>query len=85
LAAAWSCSATLDGKNERLTDSPTGSLHYHPQPSPDGQWLVFGSKRDGVRQLYVMRLADGTEKRVTDLKAGHAAMWPYWSPLAGSR
>jgi len=77
--------ATLDGKNERLTDSPAGSLHYHPQPSPGGQWLVFGSKRDGVRQLYVMRLADGKEMRITDLKAGHAAMWPYWSPLASSR
>jgi Tol biopolymer transport system component len=74
--------ATLDGKNERLTDSPAGSLHYHPQPSPDGQWLVFGSMRDGVRQLYVMRLADGREKRITDLKAGRAAMWPHWSPLA---
>jgi Tol biopolymer transport system component len=60
-------------------------LHYHPQPSPDGQWLVFGSKRNEVRQLYVMRLADRREKRITVLKAGHAAMWPYWSPLASSR
>jgi TolB protein len=76
---------TLEGKKERLTDSPTGSLHYHPQPSPDGQWLVFGSKRDEVRQLYVMRLADKREKRITELKAGHAAMWPYWLPLASSR
>lgn len=74
--------ATLDGKNERLTDSPAGSLHYHPQPSPDRQWLAFGSLRDGVRQLYVMRLADGREMRITDLKAGRAGMWPHWSPLA---
>jgi Tol biopolymer transport system component len=76
---------TLEGKKERLTDSPTGSLHYHPQPSPDGQWLVFGSKRNEVRQLYVMRLADKREKRITELKAGRAGMWPYWSSPASPR
>ena len=73
---------TLDDKSERLTESPPGSQHYHPQSSPDGQWLAFGSTRDGVRQLYVMRLADKREKRITDLKAGRAAMWPHWLPLA---
>ena len=72
--------ATLEGKSHRLTESPVGSLHYHPQPSPDGQWLVYGSMRDGVRQLYVLRLDERSEKRITDLKAGRAAMWPYWSP-----
>jgi Tol biopolymer transport system component/photosystem II stability/assembly factor-like uncharacterized protein len=71
---------TLDGKTEQLTDAPAGSLHYHPRPSPDGKWLAYGSRRDGVRQLFVMRLADGKERRVTDLKEGHAAMWPYWQP-----
>ena len=42
---------TLEGQSERLTQTPDGSLHYHPQPSPDGRWLAYGSKRDGVRQL----------------------------------
>src|SRR5262245_719113 len=65
--------ATLDGKSERLTTTPAGSTHYHPQPSPDGQWLVYGSKRDGIRQLYVMHLADKKERRITDLQVGHAA------------
>jgi Tol biopolymer transport system component len=73
---------TLDGKSEQLTDTATGSMHYHPQPSPDGKWLVYGSKRDGVRQLYVMRLSDKKEHRITNLKKGHAAMWPYWQPRA---
>jgi hypothetical protein len=27
-------------------------------------------------QLYVMRLSDKKEHRITDLKLGHAAMWP---------
>ena len=71
---------TLDGKREQLTDSAAGSMHYHPQPSPDGKWLVYGSKRDGVRQLYVMRLSDRKEHRITDLKKGHAAMWSSWQP-----
>jgi TolB protein len=72
---------TLDGKITQLTKSPEGILHYHPQPSPDGKWLVYGSKRDGVRQVYVMHLADHTEKRITNLDAGHAAMWPHWQPI----
>ena len=72
----------LDGKPERLTDTPAGSMHYHPKPSPDGKWLVYGSKRDGVRQLYVMRLSDRKEHRITELKKGHAAMWPHWQPAA---
>jgi Tol biopolymer transport system component len=71
---------TLDGKSEQLTDTPGGSMHYHPNPSPDSKWLVYGSKRDGVRQLYVMRLVDRKEHRVTDLKKGHAAMWSSWQP-----
>jgi uncharacterized protein (TIGR03067 family) len=59
-----------------------GSMHYHPQPSPDGQWLLYGSKRDGVRQLYLMRLEDKKERRLTDLAKGRAAMWPHWQPAA---
>lgn len=73
---------TLDGeKEEQLTKSVAGVLHYHPQPSRDGKWLLYGSKRDGVRQLYVRRLADGEEKRITDMKKGSGAMWAYWQPV----
>ncbi len=72
---------TLEGPPEALTKSPEGTLHYHPQPSPDGVWLAYGSKRDGVRQLYVMRLADRLERRLTDLPRGRAAMWPHWQPV----
>jgi TolB protein len=76
---------TLDGKSEQLTDTPAGSMHYHPQPSPDGRWLVYGSKREGVRQLYVMRLEDKKEQRLTDLGEGRAALWPHWQPAAPKR
>ena len=73
---------TLEGKSEQLTETPAGSMHYHPAASPDGKWLVYGSKRDGVRQLYVMRLCDKKEWRITNLKKGHAAMWAHWQPAA---
>jgi TolB protein len=51
--------------------------------SPDGQWLLYGSKRDGVRQLFVLRLAERAERRITALPAGRGAMWPHWQ-LTGS-
>ena len=66
----------------QLTKSPDDTLHYHPQPSHDGNWLVYGSKRGGVRNLYLMNLTDRSERRITDLKAGTAAMWPHWQPAA---
>src|SRR5262249_11104994 len=47
---------TREGNSERLTEAPPGTLHYHPVPSPDGKWLIYGSKRAGVRQLYLMQL-----------------------------
>ena len=75
---------TLEGKSEQLSDGPAGAMHYHPAPSPDGKWLVYGSKRDGVRQLYVMRLSDKKEWRITNLAKGRAAMWPSWQ-LAATR
>lgn len=72
----------IDGQPEQLTKSAPGTLHYHPQPSPDGRWLLYGSKRQGVRQLVVMRLADRVERQITQLKPGHGAMWPHWRPAA---
>lgn len=71
---------SLEGKAVQLTTSQPGTLHYHPQPSAEGKWLVYGSKREGVRQLYVRRLADQHETPITDLKSGYGAMWAHWQP-----
>src|SRR5437867_2606028 len=50
------------GVTRRGDHSPDEVARWHaalsPQPSPDGRWLVYGSKRNGVRQLYLMRLTD---------------------------
>ena len=75
----------LDGRTTQLTKTPAGTLYYHPQPSPDGQLLLYGSKRDGVRHLFVMRLADRAEQRITDLSVGRGAMWPHWQPATGDQ
>ena len=69
----------------RLTTSSPGTLHYHPRPSPDGMWLLFGSHRESpgggrVRNLFARRLADGLEVQLTDLPSGQAAMHGHWQP-----
>ncbi len=71
---------TLTGAITRLTKTPDGTTHYHPSPSADGKRLLFGSKREGVRQIVVMQLSDHSERQLTDLKLGHGAMWPHWQP-----
>tara|TARA_R110002111_G_scaffold262694_1_gene340228 strand:+ start:176616 stop:177803 length:1188 start_codon:yes stop_codon:yes gene_type:complete len=71
---------SLAGEVTPLTNSPSGTLHYHPQPSPDGKWLLYGSLRNGVRQLVVMKIENQIEYQVTNLSKGHAAMWPHWRP-----
>jgi len=73
--------STLDGRSNQLTTSPAGTTHYHPKPSPDGQFLLYGSRRDGVRQILIMNLANRRERQLTDLRKGHGAMWPHWQPL----
>ena len=71
---------SLAGSVERLTTSAPGTRHYHPQVSPDGRWVAFGTLRDGVRQIYLAQ-ADGTAARaLTTLALGFAAIWPHWQP-----
>ncbi|MCU0873683.1 MAG: hypothetical protein MUE50_15205 [Pirellulaceae bacterium] len=71
---------SLDGQVDQLTKSAPVVRHYHPSPSPDGRWVLFGSDRNGVMQLYVAR-ADGTQARtVTNVPAGSCAMHGHWQP-----
>ncbi len=68
----------LKGQTQQLTRSPKGALNYHPHPSPDGKWLIFGSNRSGLRQLYLSR-PDGSDVRQLT-QVGFGAMWPHWQP-----
>ena len=70
----------LDGKAMQLTHSPPGVGTYHPEVSRDGKQVVFGSTRNGRRELYVAQ-ADGRDARqITHAAAGSAAMWAHWQP-----
>lgn len=40
-----------------------------PRWSPDGQWIVYDSNRDGNRELYIIRPDGSEEKRVTNNSA----------------
>jgi hypothetical protein len=64
---------------EQLASQPDTWTHCAGW-SPDGHWLLYGSKRDGVRQLFVMRLNDQSEHQVTDRSPGRAAMWAHCRP-----
>jgi len=72
---------SMDGKAEQLTRSREGTLNYQPELSSDGKWLVFGSNRTGVRQLYVMRADGDSAYPITNVKPGWGAMWPNWQPV----
>lgn len=61
-----------DGAERRLTDGP-GS---HPDWSPDGRWVVYGSLRDGRNENWLVPVAGGEQERLT----GREGSVPRWSP-----
>ncbi|MBK6485891.1 MAG: PD40 domain-containing protein [Gemmatimonadetes bacterium] len=55
--------ALLDRTTGRLygrTQEITGAMR--PTPSPDGKWLVYGTRRDGVTGLKLVELSSGDER-----------------------
>ncbi|MFN8583242.1 MAG: hypothetical protein U0163_19975 [Gemmatimonadaceae bacterium] len=62
-AYAESQIALLDRASGRLylrTQEITGAMR--PTPSPDGKWLVYGTRRDGVTGLKLVELSSGDER-----------------------
>jgi dipeptidyl aminopeptidase/acylaminoacyl peptidase len=57
--------AGRDGESRRLTGVP-GMHDSSPAASPDGTTLVFASEREGRYHLYVLDLAAGEERRLTE-------------------
>ena len=69
----------LSGSGEiikRLTNQP--DIDVSPSFSPDGEQMVFVSKRAGTPQLYIMDLNTGNSERLTF--EGHYNTQPSWSP-----
>lgn len=71
----------LQGTVTQLTHSQPGTRHYHPSLSPDGQWILFGSDRSGVMQLYVGTIDAKTVWPVTNVPNGYCAMFGHWQPF----
>lgn len=74
----------LEGNVERLTVSLPGVRHYHPEASPDGKAILFGSDRSGHMQLYVRLLEEKRDRPITEAKPGFAAMHGHWQPSSPS-
>lgn len=67
---------TAGGPAEQLTADP--AAESEPRVSPDGKWLLFTAKRDDDKapQLYVLPLAGGEARRLTNLRTGaSSAKW----------
>jgi len=71
---------TLDGTVRQLTKSQAGVRHYHPSPSPDGQWILFGSDRSGTMQLHICRANGSDIRQVTHVPPNSCAMHGHWRP-----
>lgn len=71
---------SIAGDVQRLTHSKPGVTHFHPRTSDDAQWLLFGSDRDGKRQMYVARADGSAPAPITDLKPGYSANHGHWRP-----
>jgi dipeptidyl aminopeptidase/acylaminoacyl peptidase len=75
------------GRVHRVTDYP--SVHHSPQFSNGGTRMSFGSNRSGERNnwdTFIISLADGMEKKITDHPGEademsyYAGQRPIWSP-----
>jgi len=74
--------SNADGNGEQKVTE--GSLDYDPVWSPDGQWIVFTSERDGSADLYRMRPDGSGVEPLTDDPAydDQAAFSPDGSRIA---
>lgn len=72
----------VDGSLQQLTDHHVPWTYtYHPTPSPDGKWVLYGSNHTGIRQLYVMSANGGEAVAITAMDLGWGAMFAHWNPV----
>jgi len=75
----------LTGSVRQLTHSSPATRHYHPNVSPDGQWILFGSDRSGTMQLYVAGSDGADAQPITNVAEGYCAMHGHWQPVKPDR
>jgi Tol biopolymer transport system component len=72
------CIVDIDGSNLTVVVSDPPGFHVEPAWSPDGEWIVYRSIRDGQHEIRKVR-PDGTED--TNLTNNPATdIEPGWSP-----
>jgi eukaryotic-like serine/threonine-protein kinase len=70
--------SVASGLNQKLTQLTfTEGIEEWPAWSPDGNRLAYVAEVDGVRQLFLRTLSNGTERRLT--KEGMDDIQPSWS------
>jgi len=73
----WRIAAAGDSEPTRLISSTQDD--YHPQYSPDGKKIAFGSKRSGAEEIWVCN-ADGSNPAQITFGGGFSHGCPRWSP-----
>ncbi len=76
--AETSLYAFRDGSRVKLVSGGEGGLAVSPAFSPDGRRLAYVSNKDGLGQIYLISIQEGTETKVTATDA--RATDPAWSP-----
>jgi len=67
-----------DGNNQRRITKEGFEGNYSPSMSPDGQKVVYYSRRDGSLNLYIIDVNGENERKLTDSIFGDE--FPSWSP-----
>ncbi len=72
---------TMDVQRRKITrtfDKLPLDVVMNPSWSPDGSQIVLSGYNSGIHDLYIVNVADGTMRRLTNDR--HAEMMPQWSP-----
>jgi Tol biopolymer transport system component len=72
------CTVTVDGSDVEVVVSEPPVYNVEPVWSPDGKLIAFRSIREGNHDIFVVKLEDGSEQRLTEIDALDTE--PDWSP-----